>query len=251
MWSSVYKFNPEDGGSLYLRNVRVQDYRYHNPYHQIWIITTAKPSKLTFLWNVGITKMFHFRILTAFFQYSFSIPFICTSYRHSFPHSFLTLLYVRQLRGKYRSKHGGIPWNISIASYFVISKLTSGSAPSWAQTNTHQIQFCFSLHPAKCRGWEEAPKWKTKDLILCCLVRATAHLKRHDSWVCSNGGMMIGTGKSKRLPLSLKPISDETIRDWTWRSGFRRECQTSWVMAQSRFHNQEIEILCHIMRAEM
>jgi hypothetical protein len=44
---------------------------------------------------------------------------------------------------------------------------------------------------------DEAPKLKTQDVIVCCVVRAIRHLRGRWYVSMSNGGMMIIKGKSK------------------------------------------------------
>jgi hypothetical protein len=54
----------------------------------------------------------------------------------------------------------------------------------------------FSLAPGKCRVRHEAPNLETEVVIMCCLVRAVAHL----------GGGIYGTGELTKLGEKLATV---------------------------------------------
>jgi hypothetical protein len=80
--------------------------------------------------------------------------------------------------------------------------------PIWISDRTEEnyiitnFLFWFSLlWSVKIRGRDEATNLKIKDVIMCCLVTAVVQLGRdkEDSWMWSNGGIMIRRGKPNKL----------------------------------------------------
>jgi hypothetical protein len=45
---------------------------------------------------------------------------------------------------------------------------------------------------------DETPNTKTQDMITCCVIRAIAHFKGRDRWLCGNGGMVINRVNQRR-----------------------------------------------------
>jgi hypothetical protein len=71
----------------------------------------------------------------------------------------------------------------NLSSFLAGTMLYSYILQRSASRKLHEFRRSFNpnfltLCPAMCRVWGEAPSDKTEDVIMCCVVRAVAHLRR-------------------------------------------------------------------------